>query len=257
MVGDLLLTDVSYAPKSFVPRHAHDLPYVCWIRKGSYSEPYGRRTRNCRPGMVVFHPAGEFHSETFGEYRVQSFNVELGPEWLYWMRKTGCHPDQPAEFDGGVAVAIAHRLFGELGKRGRDSTIEVERLTADLLLAVLGRGVSQVPAAVPKWLTSTREILEARFQEPLSLRALAAEAGVHPIYLAAVFRRHIGCSMGEYVRRLRFKQIGKLLCQRVPLAEIALSTGFADQSHFTRFLKRFTGMTPGEYRTFLTFKTGA
>jgi AraC-like DNA-binding protein len=39
------------------------------------------------------------------------------------------------------------------------------------------------------------------------------------------------------------------------LAQVAAATGFADQSHFNRTFKRFTGMTPGHYRTLLAFKT--
>jgi AraC-like DNA-binding protein len=39
------------------------------------------------------------------------------------------------------------------------------------------------------------------------------------------------------------------------LAEIAGTAGFTDQSHFTRAFKRCTGMAPGQYRTFLAFKT--
>jgi AraC family transcriptional regulator len=41
----------------------------------------------------------------------------------------------------------------------------------------------------------------------------------------------------------------------IPLALVAAEAGFADQSHLTRTFKRFTGMTPGRYRTFLLFKT--
>ncbi|MHB1329902.1 MAG: helix-turn-helix domain-containing protein [Gemmatimonadales bacterium] len=36
-----------------------------------------------------------------------------------------------------------------------------------------------------------------------------------------------------------------------PLAEVAAAVGFADQSHLTRAFKRYTGMTPGAYRTSL------
>ena len=39
-----------------------------------------------------------------------------------------------------------------------------------------------------------------------------------------------------------------------PLSQIAAEAGFADQSHFTRTFKRFTGLTPRQYRTFLAFK---
>ncbi len=66
-----------------------------------------------------------------------------------------------------------------------------------------------------------------------------------------------GCSVGEYVRRRRLEYVRrKLVDLELPLAQIAIDAGFADQSHLTRIFKRFTGMTPGRYRTFLRFKTG-
>jgi len=180
----------------------------------------------------------------------------LARNGLYRMREIGCVPDQPVEFHGGEVVAITRQLLGELSKSDRGSVIAMESLTAEILAAMLDRQAFREGPPAPKWLTEALEILEARFQEPLSLRAIAKEAGVHPIHFAAMFRRHYGCSAGEYMRRVRFEQLSILLRQRVPLAEIALAAGFADQSHLTRFLKRQTGMTPTQYRTFLAFKTG-
>jgi AraC-like DNA-binding protein len=39
------------------------------------------------------------------------------------------------------------------------------------------------------------------------------------------------------------------------LAQVAIDAGFSDQSHLNRVFRRFTGMTPGQYRTFLSSKT--
>ena len=35
--------------------------------------------------------------------------------------------------------------------------------------------------------------------------------------------------------------------RNVPMIEVALQTGFADQSHFSRFFKRLIGVTPRQY----------
>src|SRR5438270_12544400 len=86
-VGDLFLADVSNASGLRVPSHAHERPYFCLIRRGAYTEAYGRRMRVCRPGVLAFHPPGERHAEVFGERAVASFNVELGPAWLRSMRE--------------------------------------------------------------------------------------------------------------------------------------------------------------------------
>ena len=94
------------------------------------------------------------------------------------------------------------------------------------------------------------------FGEPVSLRGLARQAGVHPVHFAAAFRRFHGCSLGEYLRRRRLQYTWTRLADpEVPLAQVAAEAGFADQSHLTQTFKRFIGMTPRRYRTFLLFKT--
>ena len=67
--------------------------------------------------------------------------------------------------------------------------------------------------------------------------------------LAREFRRRFGCSIGDYVRRLRIEfACRELAISDVPLYEIAFAAGFSDHSHFARTFKRATGMTPGAYR---------
>jgi AraC family transcriptional regulator len=205
--------------------------------------------------MLAFHPPGEPHAEAFGARLVVSFNVEIGPEWVYRMREIGGALDQPVEFHGGETARLGFRLFTELRRSDAASSVAIESLTSEILAAVAAPPVL-ARKSKPKWLTEARDILDARFQKPVALRAIAREAGVHPVYFASTFRRFYGCSVGEYLRRVRFERSCRMLKEpEMPLAEIALATGFADQSHFTRTLRRFTGMTPTQYRTFLLFKT--
>jgi AraC family transcriptional regulator len=103
--------------------------------------------------------------------------------------------------------------------------------------------------AVPKWLIRVRCLLHDRFHSALDLTTLAQEAGVHPVYLVQSFRRQFHCTPGEYQRQLRVEAAKeKLLSNSCTLSEIALLTGFADQSHLTRVFKRQTCMTPAEFR---------
>ncbi len=78
---------------------------------------------------------------------------------------------------------------------------------------------------------------------------------VHPVHFAVVFRRFHGCSLGEYARRRRLTAArAKLADRQLSLSQVAYESGFADQSHLSRTFKRYTGMTPRQYRTFLAFK---
>lgn len=255
-VGELTLADVVYPAGAQLERHSHERAYFCLIRRGSYVETYGRRTRVCKPMTLAFHPPGEAHAETFAGCPVASFNVEIGTEWLYRANELTGLLDQPAEFQGGGVAALGLRLFREFRREDSDSALLIESLATEILAAAAGLNLKADSAAEPRWLVNAREFLDVRFREPLTLRIIAREAGVHPVYFASAFRRFQRCSVGEYLRRRRLECARRKLGDfELPVAEIALEAGFADQSHLTRTFKRFTGQTPGEYRTFLRFKT--
>jgi AraC family transcriptional regulator len=84
---------------------------------------------------------------------------------------------------------------------------------------------------------------------PLSLAELAELAGVHPVHLAASFRRCYGTTVAAYLRQLRIELACRELARSdAPLADVALAAGFADQSHFGRTMKRILGVTPAAFR---------
>lgn len=253
--GDLRLADVEYRSHSRLPIHSHEHPYFCLIRRGTYLEKYSRRTRVCRPLMLVFHPAGERHHESIGDESVLSFNVELGPKWLDRLREFGGMLDQPVEFQGCKIVRLCIRLFHEFASMDLDSELSINSTTSEILADYV-RTRPVAPNVKPDWLIRASEYLDASMDVSPSLERVANRVGIHPVHLATVFRRFNGCSVGEYVRRRRVRYARQLLAYReLQLAEIAQRAGFADQSHFTRIYKRLTGRTPLQDRTFLAFKT--
>lgn len=251
--GDLVLVYSRHAAGSRLPRHSHEHAYFCVNDGGVYAEEYGRRRRLCRPGTLVFHPAAERHCETHHE-PVASLNVEVGGTWLRRFAELGCSLDQPAEFRSNAVAAAGARILREFREADEDSALAIEALTWEIL-AASSTGSPGDEATKPRWLLEAREALDARLDEPPTLQSLAADAGVHPVHFAAAFRRFYGCSVGEYLRRRRVQLARRRLGETdLPLAAIAAEAGFADQSHMTRMFKRFVGVTPGQYRTFLAFK---
>ena len=97
------------------------------------------------------------------------------------------------------------------------------------------------------WILRARRYIENRFREKLSLSVIAATAGVHPAHLARTFHEAFGITIGDYIRSLRIEAaIQELKCHKKPVVEIALDTGFYDQSHFHHVFKKYTGLTPVE-----------
>ncbi len=93
------------------------------------------------------------------------------------------------------------------------------------------------------------DFILAHLSQDLSLEALAQQAGFSSYHFARLFRQTMGESPHQFVLRQSVVRAQRLLKETdVPLAHIALESGFANQSHLTRIFKRHLGLTPRAYR---------
>lgn len=93
-----------------------------------------------------------------------------------------------------------------------------------------------------------KDYLDAHADRNVSLKDLSRIAERSPFHLLRIFRRATGLPPHAYQTQIRVNQAKRLLEQNHPLVDVALLTGFVDQSHFTRCFKRIVGLTPGQYR---------
>ena len=89
-VGDLAIAEFSYRKDAFLANHAHDRSAFCCTLAGSYEERYAGRAFECAAHSVVFRPAGEAHSDRFGDVSTHCFVVELPTEWLETLSTLCC-----------------------------------------------------------------------------------------------------------------------------------------------------------------------
>lgn len=93
------------------------------------------------------------------------------------------------------------------------------------------------------------DFVQAHLGQDLSLETLAQQTGFSPYHFARLFRQTTGESPHQFVLRQRIARAQRLLAERdMPVAQVALESGFADQSHFTQVFKRQLGLTPSVYR---------
>ncbi|MBW7974011.1 AraC family transcriptional regulator [Bradyrhizobium sp. BR 10289] len=96
-------------------------------------------------------------------------------------------------------------------------------------------------------LLKIREYVLANLAEPIEVDELAALVGRSPFHFSRVFARSIGMTPYRYVVHLRLQEALRQLREgRMRLAEIAAETGFADQSHLSRWVRRVHGVSPSE-----------
>jgi AraC family transcriptional regulator len=93
-------------------------------------------------------------------------------------------------------------------------------------------------------LARLRDYIIAHLDEPIEVVALANIAGRSSFHFSRVFARSVGMTPHRYVVHLRLERAIELVRDgRAGLAEIAASTGFADQSHLWRWVRRVYGVS--------------
>ncbi|MDD2214247.1 MAG: AraC family transcriptional regulator [Oscillospiraceae bacterium] len=86
-------------------------------------------------------------------------------------------------------------------------------------------------------------------QEKLTLEGLAQRCFYNPSYFSRVFKERYGLTLAAYLARVRIDRAKQLLLESdLPLAEIALQSGFGEQTALFRHFRKYCGMTPAAYR---------
>ena len=93
------------------------------------------------------------------------------------------------------------------------------------------------------------ERLESDLAGKLPLEQIAAEFDLSVSHFSRAFRISVGLPPHQWLLRQRVRAAKQLMTVRdVPLSEIAISAGFANQSHFTRVFSDVVGVSPGVWR---------
>jgi AraC family transcriptional regulator len=111
-------------------------------------------------------------------------------------------------------------------------------------------GLLVMTGGLSRWqLSRAQDLLTANLSEDVSVRDVAAECGLSPGHFTRAFKQSLGVPPYQWVMRQRIDMAKlQLSGKQLPIAEIAVNCGFADQSHLTRIFARATGVTPSHWR---------
>lgn len=85
--------------------------------------------------------------------------------------------------------------------------------------------------------------------EEIPLSRLAEFTGLNASYLSQLFKKETGTAISDYIRQERIEEAKRLMgLPGITLSDIASRLHFNDQSYFTKVFKKYTGLTPGQYK---------
>ena len=82
----------------------------------------------------------------------------------------------------------------------------------------------------------------------ISIEDMSNEICVSSFHMIRQFKKEVGLTPHQFQIQCRIRKAQKMLLSNRTIAEVALDTGFCDQSHFVRCFKKIVGMTPSSYQ---------
>jgi AraC family transcriptional regulator len=247
-LGGFTLGEFVDRPQDPVFRHTHEDAHFWFVLSGQYRSSAAGLDAVCAAPTVIFVPAGTTHEDRFHTRGGAFMTLSLRPELIARLGGHRALGDRAVGFTSGELPWLGRRIHHELRHADAVSPLVLEGLALELV-AHAARERKRPARAPEPWLRAAFERVNDGYRERLTAQGLAAALGVPPLRLGRAFRGAFGCSPGEMVRRRRVARAEELLrVGRLPLAEIALASGFADQAQLTKAFRRVTGFTPGRYR---------
>ena len=250
----LLVTDAGWFPSA--AGHARRRPQgapeavllLCTGGAGSYELDGARHPVG--PGGVVVLPAGRAHA-----YRAD----DARPWTIWWWHLEGASvPALLAQVGAGSGAGSGAGPVRDLPRltaladealRALEDGLTAERLRIASgcvwhLLVLLAAGSA---AARPDPVEQVLRLLGARLDRTPALAEIAAEVGLSPSHLSALFRTSTGSSVLRTATALKMRAARELLAQGAPVGEVARRTGYADPFYFSRRFARFHGISPSAF----------
>ena len=250
--------------------HRHAFAELSLILEGEGLYAYGGAVHPIRPGDVFLFAANGQHCITdIGPGGMVLLNLHVSPRFL-WVgddpaasRLTAafsCVPDNRMDACSPLCESVRTGLLAvreEFAKAERDYELAVRARLMLVLLEILRAFPQQEKSACRVSSDSLRrvecaiEYMDAHFSEPLTLAAIAAQAGVTREYFSTLFHTCYGISPWEYLilRRIECAKERLRTTDDTVLA-VALFSGFNNTANFNRLFRNYTGVTPRQYRSF-------
>jgi AraC family transcriptional regulator len=216
-------------------------------------------TTRMLPGQITIRPALSVSSVRTGQ-PVEFATISLTPDFISiaccnLFNLDSIHLQTKSCIVDPYAESVCRTLLQETENGCPTGRMYAESLATSLAVHLASQHGGGQTQAAPRvgglsggQLKRAIEYIHQHLSEEVSLKNISQAAGLSPFHFARQFKLSMGYSPYQFVLRQRIEQAKQnLLRGGKTLAEIAIQTGFYDQSHFAQQFKRHCGITPKKF----------
>jgi AraC family transcriptional activator of pobA len=246
--------------------HRHNFYHLVFFTEGGGHHTIDFTNFEVRPNQIYFMIPGQVHSWAF-DGPVDGYVVNFTDAFF----NSFLHQTDYIEafsFFSGIAPEGVVNLTSEIGEQARiifkkalqqDSskshlyldTLRVVLL--ELFLLIEQNAVGSLSERNPHYnyatLKNYQELIEKNFLTLRLPKEYAQLLAISPNYLNALCKEHLGIQAGELIRNRILLEAKRLLVNmEMSISQVAYALNFSDNSYFTKFFRKHTGITPEDFR---------
>ncbi|RFZ82026.1 helix-turn-helix domain-containing protein [Mucilaginibacter terrenus] len=246
--------------------HKHSFYHVVLFTKGGGTHAIDFKTFSVQPFQIYFMVPGQVHSWSF-KGAVDGYIINFSALFFQSFLLRPDYLDSLPFFSGNVDDEVINipaeqqpaveRIFEQLiietaagNRMGKDM---VRALMMQLFILVARQSQQQDNLPAPGYnytlLQSFRKLIDQNYATLKLPKDYAALLYITPNHLNALCNDILGISAGEVIRNRVILEAKRLLINlELNITAIANQLNFADNSYFTKFFKKYAGVTPDEFR---------
>lgn len=262
------LFDINRNFKVSYPHRHDDFYEILFLTQGEGIHTIDFQHYAIHPNSIFFLSPGQIHELALSE-DVQGYII-LFTSSFYHFNKTDPHKlfelpffynlsqeTPPIYLDNAECIQTLTNLFREAiseNKQYLSDKDEAIRALLDLILIQCKRiyPLSQQDEKTNKGkiiVKRFKQLIEEKCKENLSVKDYANLLAISPNYLSETVKSVTGRTSTDLINDRMILEIKRLLKHTdMGISEIAYSLNFADQSYFSKYFKKLTGLSPLEFR---------
>lgn len=231
---------LAYPGKQDQPWHYHEDPSLFVLLRGEHIDFWKSGVVGQPSFAALFRPGGEGHRSSTGPGGVIGLNFEFKRDWLL---RSGINPAEIGRYEVLQDAWLTWRVVEAVANPVGISSVEASDIAIEFLSQAAGP-----QAENSAWLTKAVQVIMESAGQDASLTGVADAVGVSPAHLARVFRSVHGCSVTNFIHRVRLTKAIRLMTRpEFSIGDAAIESGFYDQAHLHRYFRKNLALTPLQF----------
>lgn len=237
------------------PNHYHDYYVIGYMESGERCMSCCNEESIVQKGdVILFNPQDNHSCRPFFNLPMDYRSINISKEVMLALSEEITNESTLPRFtlhqvQDEEVICYLNPLFEMILKgAGAFEKEEYLLLLVSLLIRKYSRPFTEQIRESKKEIEIACAFMKKHFAQMITLEQLVEVSHLSKSTLLRYFTKCKGVTPYRYLELIRINEAKKLLEQGKSVMEVALSTGFCDQSHFTNYFSRFIGIPPGVYR---------